>query len=207
MMPRRLATSATVPRARGEGALALVAEDCVAESPGAVPVAPETVAGGPETPVRLGVDFGGPAVTLRARGTTLGAAGLASTGRGRVRGGRIETWGRVSCLALGWTGSGVVAGVRFSCPALGGTGAGAVAGASGVGATWASAGPQAENRQVATIVELSHRDRWAPGGTRLVAKSHAARSFTQCKLRLPAVMIVEDMETPRVARPVARHRE
>src|SRR5215468_9418728 len=98
MMPRRLATSATVPRASGEGALALGAEDCVAGGPEAVPGVPETaaagretVAGGPEMPARLGVDFGGSEVTLRARGITLGAAGLASTGRCRIRGGRIET--------------------------------------------------------------------------------------------------------------------
>jgi hypothetical protein len=157
--------------------------------------------------VRLGVDFGGSAVTLRARGITLGAAGFASTGRGRVRGGRIETCGRVSCLASAGTAFGAVAGAAFSCPASAGTGCGAVAGGSGAGATCASAGPHAENRHVATIVELSHRDRRTRSGTGLAAKLNAVRSFARREPRLLAVMMMEDTETPRVARLVARHRE
>jgi hypothetical protein len=155
--------------------------------------------------VRLGVVFGGSEVTLRAGGITRGAAGFASTGRGRVRGGRIETWGRVSCLASAGTGFGGVAG--FSCPASAGTGAGVVAGAAGSAATCASAGPQADNRQVATILELSHRDRRTPSGTGLAAKLNAVRSLTRREPRLLAVMMLEDTETPRVARLVARHRE
>src|SRR6476619_1701203 len=170
MIPRRLATSATVPRERGDGSL-------LAGSGGnaAAQVARKQFRvfqrqpqlGGRQSPVARRRLCGSQlfSVALRARGITLGGAGFASTGRGRVRGGRIETWGRVSCLASAGTGFGVVVGAGFSCPASAGTGAGVVAGAAGSGAICASAGPQADNRQVATIVELSHRDRRTPSGT------------------------------------------
>jgi hypothetical protein len=61
--------------------------------------------------------------------------------------------------------------------------------------------------EAATIVELSHRDRRTLSGVVLAEKLHAVRSRTQSELRLLAVIMVEDTETPRVARLVARHRE
>src|SRR5262245_29587214 len=143
--PRRLATSATVPRARGEGApaLAVVADGCVTTGSGRL--------------VGLGAALGGSGVTARTRGTTLGrsAVGFVSVERGRVRGGSTTIGGRSRCPVSGSAGGGVVAG-----------GAGAV----GAGATCAYPGPPAQTRQVATIVDLSHRDRRTPGGSVLAEK-------------------------------------
>ena len=178
--PKRLATSATVPRERGVGAppVAVVAEGCVAAGLG--------------TLVALGIAFGGSGVAVRARGFSLGAAGFGSAGRRRVRGASMLTGGRRSCPASGGTGAGVVAGV---------------AGATGAAGSCACPDPQAEIREAATIVELSHRDRRTLSGVVLAEKLHAVRSRTQSELRLLAVIMVEDTETPRVARLVARHRE
>jgi hypothetical protein len=169
-------------------------------------VAPETAAAGLEpvageaTPVPPRFAFGGSDVVLRARGLSLGGAGFTTTGRGRVRGGSIVTGGRFCCAAPGGP-LGVAAGAELPGPA---SGAAAVAGAWELGATCASPDPKVENKQVATIVELSHRDFHAPSGEGPAAKLDAAMNFERCELRLA---VAEDMETPRVARPVARHRE